>query len=53
MPKVRNISGRDRVLPWLGDRLVEADAVVEVPDADPYICQESTWELVSDKKKGA
>ena len=50
MPKIRNVSGEDRVVPWLGHRVVVVDEVVSVPDADPYISQESTWALVDDAK---
>lgn len=42
---IRNVSGEDRIVPWLGGRLVVADAVVEVPDedAEAYLCQTETW----------
>jgi hypothetical protein len=47
--RIRNISGEDRIVPWLGGRLVIDGAVVEVPDEDfeAYTCQESTWAPVS------
>ena len=42
--KVRNISGIDLLVPEL-NRVVPADAVVEVPDAraDGYTSQSATW----------
>lgn len=45
MAKIKNVSGEDLLVPGLGDRLVIAGAVVEVPDevADSYTCQKSTW----------
>lgn len=46
MAKIRNVSGEDRVLPWLFDRLVLADEVVDVPAADPYTSQSGIWEAV-------
>lgn len=49
MSKVKNISGRDRFVPWL-NRLVLAGQVVEVPesDADAYTQQTATWQAVDD-----
>ena len=42
--KIRNISGLDLWVPWLG-RDVKVDEVVEVPDddAEAYTVQEETW----------
>ena len=49
MAKVRNVSGQDLVVPGRG--LIEADAVMEVPDgaAYSYTAQSGVWEPV-DKK---
>lgn len=49
MAKIKNVSGEDLLVPGLGDRLVIAGAVVEVPDeaAESYTCQASTWKAVS------
>lgn len=46
--KIRNASGRDLLVPALGDRLVLSGAVVEIPDDDApgYVCQGSTWREV-------
>lgn len=46
MAKVKNVSGQDRLVPWLGGRLVVAGAVVEVPaeDVAAYTQQTGTWE---------
>jgi hypothetical protein len=43
--KIKNISGEDRNVPWLGGRLVLAGAVVEVaPDqVTAFTQQEGTW----------
>lgn len=45
MAKIKNVSGVDRHVPDLGNRLVLAGAVIEVPDADvyAYTCQEPIW----------
>lgn len=64
MPKYRNVSGDDRFqdVPGRGLVLVEADAVVEIPDVPGYYVQTGEqgetplWELVestqSDTSKG-
>ena len=45
MAKIKNQSGDDLILPWLGDRLVLAGQVVEVPDDDVYAyTQQSCWD---------
>lgn len=46
MAKIRNISGEDRVVPWLDNRLVAKGAVVEVPKDDVYAYtqQAGVWE---------
>jgi hypothetical protein len=49
--KIKNVSGEDRTVPWLGGRLVLAGAVVEV-EADQvtaFTQQEQTW-APSDKE---
>lgn len=58
MARVRFIGPEPVVVPELGDRFVEPDTVVEVPDDrfDGYVCQPGTWEAVEDpaaKKKTA
>lgn len=47
MPKIKNISGEDLVVPALGNRLVLSGQVIDVDEADVegYVCQESTWRL--------
>lgn len=51
MAKVKNISGRDLIVPALGGRLVVAGAVVEVPDDAVYgfTCQGPNWEPADDE----
>lgn len=46
MATIRNISGSDLEVP--GHGLVEADTVIDVPDAsvESYVCQEATWDTV-------
>jgi hypothetical protein len=45
MGKIKNVSGVDRTVPQLHNRLVLAGAVIEVPDGDvySYTCQEPNW----------
>lgn len=45
MPKIKQISPDDRVVPNLGDRLVLAGAVVDCPAGEvySYTCQASIW----------
>jgi len=52
MARVRFIGPEPVRVPELGDRSVEPDEVVEVPDArfDGYVCQTSTWETVEEPK---
>lgn len=60
MPKYRNVSGVDRFqdVPGRGLVLVEADAVVDIPDSpDRYIQvgdqgETPLWELVESPKSG-
>lgn len=53
MATIRNKSGIDLIVPWLGDRLVLSGQRVEVPDEDVYAYtqQEATWEAVDDSAK--
>ena len=53
MPKIKNATGEDRILPWLHDRLVLAGQVVEVnaDDVYAYTCQVG-WEPADDEAKG-
>lgn len=45
MPKVKNVSGEDVVVPSLGSRLVLAGQVVDVPAEDVYsYTQTSLWD---------
>lgn len=45
MAQLRNVSGTDLVVPWLGHRLVRSDEVVDVTvdDALSYLVQPATW----------
>ena len=43
--KIKNTSGEDRLVSWLGGRMVLAGQVVDVPEADVYsYTQQSIWE---------
>lgn len=54
MAKIRNTTGEDRTLPWLGGRLVLEGQVVDVPDEDTYAyTQQSGWEPVDEAAKAA
>lgn len=50
MARVRYIGPEPVTVPELGDRVIEPDQVVEVPDArfDGYVCQPGTWESVEE-----
>ncbi|MBA2951588.1 hypothetical protein [Streptomyces himalayensis] len=50
MARVRFIGAEPVTVPELGDRLVEPDQVVEVPDErfEGYVCQPSNWEPVEE-----
>lgn len=49
MATIKNKTGEDRLLPWLGDRLVLAGQVVDVPDDDVYAyTQQEGWEPVDE-----
>ena len=48
--KVRLIDAEPRMVPWLGERVVQPDEVVEVPEAqfESYVCQPGVWESVEE-----
>ena len=49
MPKIKNVTGEDRTLPWLNDRLVLAGQEIEVSDADVYsYTQQVGWDPADD-----
>lgn len=50
MARVRYIGAEPVTVPELGDRSVEPDQVVEVPDGrfEGYVCQPQTWEAVEE-----
>ncbi|MFI0772316.1 hypothetical protein ACH4TQ_46735 [Streptomyces sp. NPDC021218] len=50
MARVRFIGSEPVAVPELGDRLVEPDEVVEVPDDryEGYVCQPTNWESVEE-----
>ena len=50
MARVRYVGSEPVTVPELGDRLVEPDTVVEVPDErfDGYVCQPANWESVEE-----
>lgn len=51
MARVRYIGPEERVtVPELGDRVVEQDEVVEVPDSrfGAYVCQATNWDGVEE-----
>jgi hypothetical protein len=50
MARVRFIGPEPVTVPELGDREIQPDQVVEVPDArfDGYVCQPGTWEAVEE-----
>jgi hypothetical protein len=51
--KVRFIGAEPHLVPELGDRLVEPDQIVTVPDArfDAYLLTPSLWEPVEEPKE--
>ena len=51
--KIKNVSGEDRIVPALGDRLVLAGQVIDVPDktVEGFTCQTTTWQAVTTKSK--
>lgn len=52
MARVRYIGAEPVTVPELGDRTVQPDEMVEVPDGrfDGYVCQTATWEAVEEPK---
>lgn len=52
MAKIRNVSGEPRIVPWLGDRLVDDDEVVEIPDQwlENFACQPQVWRVEDEPK---
>ncbi|MCX4576527.1 hypothetical protein OHB41_25810 [Streptomyces sp. NBC_01571] len=50
MARVRYLGAEPVTVPELGDRLIEPDTVVEVPDErfEGYVCQTATWESVEE-----
>ncbi|MER5209393.1 hypothetical protein ABT063_02035 [Streptomyces sp. NPDC002838] len=52
MARVRFIGPEPVTVPELGDREVQPDEVVEVPDErfDGYVCQTGNWEPVEEPK---
>ncbi|WP_069885276.1 hypothetical protein [Streptomyces luteocolor] len=52
MARVRFIGPEPVTVPELGERVVEPDQVVEVPDEryEGYVCQPQTWEAVEEPK---
>lgn len=52
MARVRYIGVEPVTVPELGDRSVQPDEMVEVPDARyaGYVCQTATWEPVEEPK---
>ncbi|MDH6435610.1 hypothetical protein M2158_004087 [Streptomyces sp. SAI-144] len=52
MARVRFIGPEAVRVPELGDRNVEPDEVVEVPDErfEGYVCQTTNWEAVEEPK---
>lgn len=55
MARVRYIGAEPVTVPELGNRLVQPDEMVEVPDArfEGYTCQPATWEAVEEPKTAA
>jgi hypothetical protein len=55
MARVRLIGPEPVSVPELGDRQVQPDEVVEVPDErfEGYVCQPATWEAVEEPKAPA
>ncbi|MFB7711587.1 hypothetical protein [Streptomyces sp. NPDC056105] len=50
MARVRYVGPEPVSVPELGDRFIEPDTVVEVPDErfEGYVCQPQTWESVEE-----
>ncbi|WP_435285910.1 hypothetical protein [Streptomyces bacillaris] len=52
MARVRYIGAEPVTVPELGNRLVQPDEIVEVPDQrfDGYVCQPAVWEGIEEPK---
>lgn len=52
MARVRFIGPETVTVPELGERVVEPDEVIEVPDDrfEGYVCQVQTWEAVEEPR---
>ncbi|MFJ4990068.1 hypothetical protein ACIP9H_40510 [Streptomyces sp. NPDC088732] len=52
MARVRFVGPEPVTVPELGDRVVEPDEVVEVPDQrfEAYVCQTTNWESVEEPR---
>ncbi|MFJ9318248.1 hypothetical protein [Streptomyces globisporus] len=52
MARVRFIGAEPVTVPELGDRTVQPDEIVEVPDArfEGYVCQPAAWEGIEEPK---
>ncbi|MFF3128508.1 hypothetical protein ACFVRD_40995 [Streptomyces sp. NPDC057908] len=52
MARVRYIGAEPVTVPELGDRTVQPDELIEVPDDrfEGYVCQPQTWESVDEPK---
>ncbi|MGW4388204.1 hypothetical protein [Streptomyces sp. NPDC004685] len=50
MARVRYVGSEPVTVPELGDRRIEPDEIVEVPDErfDGYVCQAQTWEPIEE-----
>jgi hypothetical protein len=50
MARVRYVGSEPVTVPELGDRFVEPDTVVDVPDDrfEGYVCQPTNWESVEE-----
>lgn len=53
--KIKNVSGEDLLVPWLGDRLVLDGQAIEVPVDQVYAFtqQDGTWEAYDNAAKKA
>ena len=52
MARVRYIGAEPVTVPELGNRTIQPDELIEVPDArfDGYVCQPATWAAVDEPK---
>ncbi|MEU1122130.1 hypothetical protein ABZ371_00720 [Streptomyces sp. NPDC005899] len=55
MARVRYIGAEPVTVPELGNRTIEPDELVEVPDEryDGYVCQPTAWEAVEEPRDEA